>query len=209
MLTRGVVAGTMLLCGFVVDFAVAQDAWEVTSGIGYYVPLATVVSAEDDGSSGQIARRHVGAILGGVRLGRSTDWIRLEMGLDYTPSLVAVSSSEETRDLSSGLLLGHVRALLALSHEGTDGRWSLFAGPGLGVVHRWGAAWDSFSGKTSPSGSAAFVARYAPETYPVAFRIEVDGHVYRTRLRDDPDDVVSQIHGELLWIVGVSVPVNL
>lgn len=209
MLTRGVVAGTMLLCGFAVDLAVAQDAWEVTSGIGYYVPLATVVSAEDAGSSGQIERRHVGAILGGVRLGRATDRVRLEVGLDYTPSLVAVSSSEETRDLSSGLLLGYVRALLPLSSEVTDGRWRLYAGPGLGVVHRWGAAWDSFTGKTSASGSAAFVARYSPEANPVAFRIEVDGHVYRTRLRDDPEDVVSEIHGELLWIVGVSVPVNL
>jgi len=207
MSIRSLVA-VISLAGALPGAAEGQGTWEVTPGIGYYVPLGTLVTSEIAGADGPQERRHVGAVLGGLRLGRTMGWATLEVGVDYTPSLVAVRSEAGTRDLASGLVLASGRALFPLAGERADGRWSLRAGPGVGVVHRWGEAWDGFVGRTSVSGTGGVIARYVPDAYPVAFRVEAEGHLYRTGLRREGGTPDGEIHGELLWIVGVSVPLS-
>jgi hypothetical protein len=147
---------------------------EFVPAVGYYVPVGGWTQQLDDGSGTPPLRRQLSAGLLGTRLSVwLTDRVALEGTFGATPSQVAEHTANGTRDLTGGVYLASVRAVLkpvtlmdGPRHDQV--KWDLLLSAGVGLVHRAGTAWENTSGVTAPTivlaaGVAAGAFRFTIE----------------------------------------------
>jgi hypothetical protein len=178
---------------------------EISPALGIYMPVGALI--EDDVSNGGEVRRQLGAPLIAFRL---TAWprarLRLEGSAAFSPSQVAVSRAGSTADFASGVMLASARAVVAIGSR--TATWAFHAGAGLGVVSRGGSVWADTRGTTAPVAVLAAGARTGVRQTSLAIRLELEDYVASAQLdRGLPTETRARIHHDLLWSLGISVPV--
>lgn len=178
--------------------------WEVTPGIGFYVPLGSVVSVPSSDDGAGLDMRHVPAVAFVARVGHRLGPGRLEASAEFTPSLVAVRDPDGTRDLRSALLLSSLRFLVPVAGRDARRGWSVHTGGGAGLLRRWGEAWSGFSGTTDVALAASVIAAFAPRGSPLSVRLDLTNYVYDAGFRGEGERTLGNgLRTELVWTFGV------
>lgn len=194
------------LAALILSCSPAESQWEVTPGIGLYLPLGSVVAVSGPAEVETLDMRHLPTAMAGARIGGRLGAFSLEIGAEYSPSLVAVRDAEETSDVSSAVLFGSARLLARVAGDGAGPGWSFRVGGGPALLARWGDAWEGFAGTTDLAFTAGVVAGFEPRRLPVAFRLEVADYVYDARFGTrDGQTLGTGIRSELIWLVGVTL----
>lgn len=181
----------------------AQVEWRVTPGLGFYLPVSSVVDGAGDS---MLEMKQVATLAAAIHVGVFAKPILVELGGAYSPSIVAVSDREGTRDISAGIFFGSVRALARLSSADEPGEWGLHAGIGLARVAHWGQAWESFT-ETSRNGalvSASLTHRLTGTSARV--RLEASDYMYRSAFgHGEYGTLEGGLQHDLVWMLGMTI----
>lgn len=184
----------------------AQTRFDVTPHVGLYFPFEPVVQE----SSQNLTMRQVTAVVFGGRLAAhlSRHWL-LEANVNYSPSPVAVSDATRTVDMSAGMFLGSVRAAFRLGRLKPKTP-ELQIGAGVGMVSRFGSAWQGRRGTTDPAAVVGVAGRYPLSKHmPIMIRVEIEN--YMTRAQFTPSDggmSTARRNHDTVWSVGFEIPMN-
>lgn len=207
--TVAVLAGLALFAGPIE--ARAQARFEITPTLGYYTPLADVIS-----ESGFSPLRQDGTTAFGAR---ATIWSSAQVGWDlsvaYARSGVNDGGSVDTH---GHLLLSSLRLLYKLSQgttrclETQGGCYpSVYLAAGIGLVSRGGAAWQnsdgsSIDGTTNLTGDLGAGLRI-PAGH-LAVRIEGEVHLYSASFTPQSTGTAtqSQFQKDLILSIGLAIP---
>ena len=186
--------------------ATAQGRFELHPRLGIYFSPGVLLATYEP-SSGQVVRRRqlmsptlgIGATLWAAK------YLAVEGAAIYAPSMVAITDSQRTQDATSGVVLASLRTTFGLRRP-TEG-WSLYGGPGVGLIHRGGAARGSRAGDTRPALLPAAGGRLALKNSP-SFTVEVASYSSWTNSGAEPSGTGRRRwHQDVVWSWGLAIPV--
>jgi hypothetical protein len=198
-----VVAGTTAVIPTPVQ---AQSQIDFTPHLGMYFPLNPVV---EEAPQELMMRQLTAVVLGGrLAVHASRRWL-LEGTVNYTPSSVAVSENNQTVDISAGLLLASARASFRLGRLKPKTPELQF-GAGVGLINRFGSAWQSRSGTLDPAGVIAIAGRYPFSKHmPINVRVEIENYISRAHFQTaDGSMSTARRNHDTIWSVGFEIPMN-
>jgi hypothetical protein len=174
----------------------------LTGDLGMYLPLGSLVQ------DSTVRLRGVGTIKFGTRLTVPVrSGFALESSLGWSPSLVAQSDWKETVDLEGGVWLASVRGRMRMYRDATGGTEVFFA-PGVGLVHRYGRAWDQMTGKTDAALVLGTSVRYEIPGTRGAFLLSLEDFITRTGFTDQSGlRYGGRLHNEIVFAVGAAIDV--
>ena len=198
-----VVAGTTAVVPTPVQ---AQSQIDFAPHLGLYFPMNPVVH---EGSQ-QLTMRQLTALVFGGRLGIhvSKRWL-LEATANYSPSSVAVSSNDQTVDISAGMFMASARAALRLGRLKPKTP-ELQIGAGVGLVNRFGNAWRDRSGTLDPAAVIGFAGRYPLSRHmPIMIRGEIENYISRAYFTpSDGSMATARRNHDTIWSLGFEIPMN-
>lgn len=188
------------------SLASAQSAWELHPRMGVYLSPGLLNAAYGSSGAATVRRRQLTAITFGVGATLwTTKFLAVEGAITYAPSMVATTDTLTTMDATSGVLLGSLRANVGIRRR-TEG-WSLYGGPGLGLIHRGQAARGSSRDATAPAFILALGGRLALPHSP-AFTFEIASYSSWIDTRFASSGAAQQRwHQDLVWSFGLAIPV--
>lgn len=182
----------------------SQDgSLSVTPHIGLYMPLGSLVA------DNTVRLRPVTSIALGSRVALPIDGrFALEAALSWSPHLVAQSDWRETIDLEGGTWFASARARARIAGDSNQSDAVATISTGLGVVHRYGDAWNGLRGTTDAALVLGGGIRYLETDIGVAFTVDAEGYFSRTGFMD----ASGQFYGGRLqkdFIVTFGTSINL
>jgi hypothetical protein len=202
-LITAVVAGTTAVVSTPVQ---AQTQIDVTPHLGMYFPLNSVVQ---EGAE-QLTMRQVSAVVVGGRVAiHAASRLLFEATVNYSPSQVAVSENQRTVDKSAGLMLASARAAFRLGRLKPKTP-ELQLGAGVGVVNRFGTAWQSRKGTTDPALVVGLAGRYPLSQHmPIMIRVEIENYITRAQfIPSDGGISTARRNHDTVWSLGFEIPMN-
>jgi hypothetical protein len=201
---RLMMEGALLLAP---GLAPAQSPWELHPRMGVYFSPGLLNAAYGPTGAATVRRRQLTAITFGVG---ATLWtarfLSVEGAVTFAPSMVATTDTLTTMDATSGVILGSLRANVGIRRR-TEG-WSLYGGPGFGVIHRGAAARGSARDVTAPALILALGGRLALPHSP-AFTFEVASYSSWIDTRFEASAAPQRRwHQDLVWSFGLAIPVE-
>jgi hypothetical protein len=176
--------------------------------IGLFWPLGGWTA---DFGGDQEERRHIAA---GIVVGRLTWWrgdrLALEGTVGFSPSQVAVTNLAGTQDITAGVLMGNVGAIVrigtvAYGDSGRVATWNFYGGAGLGVIGRRGSAWANTTGTTHPAAVFSLATR-TNIAGVVTLRVRLEDWVSWARFnRNRPAETLSRIQHDLVGSLGLMI----
>ncbi len=198
-----VVAGTTAVVGTPLQ---AQTQIDITPHLGMYFPMNPVVHEGTE----DLTMRQVSAVVVGGRVAFhvARHWL-LETTLNYSPSMVAVSSNDQTVDISAGLFLASARASFRIGRLKPKTP-ELQLGAGVGMVSRFGNAWRSRGGTTDPALVVGAAGRYPLSKHmPINVRVEIENYITRAQfVPADGGPSTARRNHDTIWSVGFEIPMN-
>jgi hypothetical protein len=187
--------------------APAQSPWELHPRMGVYFSPGLLNAAYGPTGAATVRRRQLAAITFGVGATLwTTRFLAVEGAVNFAPSMIATTDTLSTMDATSGVLLGSLRANIGIRRR-TEG-WSLYGGPGLGVIHRGSAARGSARDMTAPAFILALGGRLALPHSP-AFTVEVANYSSWIDTHFGSSGAPQRRwHQDLIWSVGFAIPVS-
>ncbi len=183
-----------------------QGSVELHPRLGLYFSPGLLNTEYVTPSGRVVARRQLMAITFGLGV---TLWPAKFMAVEgaavFAPSMVAITDSARTMDATSGVVLASLRTVFGIRRR-TEG-WSLYGGPGLGIIHRGSAAsgWGR-SDRTGPALVLAAGARLAMRDSP-SFTIEVASYSTWISSPTAPTGAHQRRwHQDLVWSCGLAIP---
>lgn len=175
---------------------------EIGPTLGVFWPIG---GWSHDDASGNVERRQLAATLLGARVALWTSRrLGLEATVGYAPSQVAVSTVDRTQDITSGVVLGSLRALAHLFtlNDVRPGAyrtsWAFYGGAGVGFVARGGSAWENHTGTTYPTAVLNFETR-THLVGPVNLRVMLEDYVAAPTFNEgQPGETRSRVHHDLI-----------
>jgi len=174
-----------------------------------YTPVGLLVDGTDPSDNSKFRRRQLGALSTGARLGlRTSKMFGLEASAMYSPSQVAITTRSATVDIRGPVTMASVRGAFRVHGEMARGQWSFHLSPGIGVVHRYGDAWQGTTGGSDRAFVLAAGWRLGRLRSDRAFRFDIEDYV--TRFTADNAEVQSgsRRHHDVVWSFGLAFPVN-
>jgi hypothetical protein len=151
----------------------------VTPHIGLYMPLGSLVA------DNTVRLRPVGSIALGSRVAWPfLDGFAMEAALSWSPNLIAQSDWKETVDLEGGVWFGSARVRARLGSTSAQSETSASITTGVGVVHRYGDAWNGMRGTTDAALVVGGGLRYLEIESGIAFTVDIEGFLTRTGYTD-------------------------
>ena len=186
--------------------SLTAQTWEVSPHIGLHTAVGLLLEGTDPVDNTLLRRRQLGATSIGVRLAfRTAGRIAVETNATYSPSLVAITDRDNTVDLGGRVFMGNIKALYRVGGEMRGGQWSFHAGPGVGIVHRYGEGWNGTDGTTDFAIVLAGRGRLARLNSSKAFIFTIEDYVttaaFRTNAEAEP-----RIHHDVVYSLGMSIP---
>lgn len=188
--------------------APASAQVELGASIGLFWPLGGWTS---DFGGDLEERRHIAA---GIVVGRATWWrsdrLALEGTVGFSPSQVAVTNLGGTQDITAGVLLGSVGALMrfgtvAYGDSGRVSTWDFYGGLGVGAMARGGSAWANTTGTTHPAAIFSLGTRTRIAGV-VTLRVRMEDWVSWGRFnKDRPAETLSRIQNDLVGSLGLMI----
>jgi hypothetical protein len=205
--TAVIFAATALL---LVPHSAAAQNFEFVPHLGMHMPVGLLLEGKDLTDNESLARRRqLGATSIGARVAfRTSGRFTIETSATYSPSLVAITDHERTQDLGSRVLMSNAKVLYHVAGERGRGRWSFHAGPGVGIVHRYGEGWTGASGTTDMAIVLAGRGRLATVDSNKAFLFTVEDYVTRAAFRGTNADADPRIHHDVIYSLGFSIPLT-
>jgi hypothetical protein len=188
--------------------AATAQTFEITPNLGMHMPLGLLMEGTDPVDNSLLRRRQLGAVTIGGRIALRTPRITIESSGTFSPGLVAITDREATRDLTSLVFMGNVKALYRIAGQMQHGHWSFHAGPGMGVLHRYGEGWDDTAGTTDVAFVMAGRARLARLNSNKAFMFTVEDYVTRAAFRGSIEDARPRMHHDVIYSFGMSIPIS-
>jgi hypothetical protein len=175
----------------------------VTPFLGMYVPLGSLVA------DSMVRLRPVGAPVIGSRLTfQPWSMFGIEASLGWSPNLIAQSDFKRTIDIEGGLWLASLRTRANFA-SGPHDELVLVLSPGVGLLHRYGGAWNGMSGTTDAALLLAGGIRFHDKDLPITFVLDLEDFVTRTGFVDLAGVRYGGIvHHDFVWSLGVSLDVG-
>ena len=204
-------SSSLLLSALVLGYRPAPLAAQVQVGpsLGAFWPQG---GWTQDFGGYHVERRHLAALMLGGRVAYwpTTRW-GLEGAVSFAPSQVAVSEPDNTQDITAGVILSSVRALLRLATlvDGNEGsglaHWDINVGAGAGIIARRGSAWNNVSGTTHPAAVLVLETR-TDLARTVTIRAGLEDFVSWVRFnRDLPSETHARLHHDLVITIAMQV----
>lgn len=183
---------------------------EFTPVLGMYTPMGLLVEGRDPVDNSLFRRRQLGALSTGARIGlRTSNMFGIESSFMISPSQVAITDRTRTTDIAGPVALASIRGVFKVNGELGQGAWSFHLAPGLGVVHRYGSAWQSSSSQTDRAYVLAAGWRLGRLHSDRAFRFDVEDYVTRFSFNNsDTQPTSARLHHDVMWSFGLAIPVK-
>lgn len=190
----------------VIPDSLTAQSWEVTPHVGLHTAVGLLLEGRDPTDNSLLRRRQLGATSIGVRLAfRTAGRLGFETNATYSPSLIAITDREATRDLGGRVFMGNIKALYRVAGDMRKGDWTFHAGPGVGVVHRYGEGWNGTDGTTDLAMVLAGRGRLARLNSNKAFIFTIEDYVTRAAFRTNAE-AEPRIHHDVVYSLGMSIP---
>jgi hypothetical protein len=186
----------------------AAQTFEITPNFGMHMPVGLLMEGTDPADNSLLRRRQLGALTIGARIALRASRVTIESSGTFSPGLVAITDREATRDLGSRVFMGNVKTLFHLAGQSQGGHWSFHAGPGVGVVHRFGEGWNDTAGTTDVALVIAGRGRLARLSSSKAFVFTVEDYVTRAAFRGSIGDAQPRMHHDVVYSFGMAIPVS-
>ena len=111
-------------------------------------------------------------------------------------------------DLGSRVFMGNVKTLFRVAGKMQHGHWSFHAGPGVGVVHRFGEGWNDTGGTTDVAFVMAGRGRLARLHSAKAFIFTVEDYVTSAAFRGSVADAQPRMHHDVVYSFGMSITIT-
>ena len=185
--------------------SVAQSSIQITPRVGMYVPVGFLARPSSDMDATFRQKHQVGTIAAGISAAVHRGPYKLEAGIDYSPSLVAVLDDRGTRDISSHVTLMNVRVGRTFK---VDADWTVDVAAGGGLISRSGEAWETTSSTLDRAFTVAIGGSF--EIVPgIAFRAGADWYLSRLTYTDSTvPPQHTPLRQDLFFRTGVAIPVR-
>ncbi len=188
--------------------AATAQTFEITPSFGMHMPVGLLAEGTDPADNSLLRRRQLGALAIGSRIALRAARFTIESSGTFSPGLVAITDRDATRDLTSFVFMGNVKALYRIAGKTERGHWSFHAGPGVGMLHRSGDGWDGTSGTTDVAFVMAARGRLGRLSSDKAFIFNVEDYVTRAAFRGSIGDLGPRMHHDVIYSVGMSIPIS-
>jgi hypothetical protein len=190
-------------------FDLRAQVFEVTPHFGMYTPVGLLVKGVDATDESRFQRRQLGGVMIGGRMAlRTNHTFGLEASAAFAPAQVAITDRSRTVDLGGSVTFASVRSVVRVHGSVKGGEWSFHLGPGAGVVHRAGAAWDQTNGATDGALVLTGGGRLGRLNSGKAFRFDVEDYVTRAAFHDGTVLSEARVHHDVIWSFGMSIPLT-
>ncbi len=121
------------------------------------------------------------------------------VGWTPAPSWVAQSDWQQTVDVDGKVALASLRARYQLNAARAAGDWVLAVGSGVGLVHRYGPAWEGMDGTTDAALVLNAGWRFQGLGSRLSYGVDVEGFVSRAEFTDYLGQrTASRLHADLV-----------
>ena len=178
----------------------AAQAWGVTAYLGYYFPLADVVSAEDNPLGEAVSQQSTVAF--GGRLSRmfSGDHLGVEFSIGYAGS--GLEGEDSGNEVDGTMTMWSLRLLYML---GSAGKLRPYLAGGLGYLTRGGDAWEDIDSTGDIGGNLALGLLF-PLGEMLDLRIELEDYLSSAAFDSALGETDSEFQNDFLLSAGIHIP---